>query len=500
MYIRVCFFSTLIWGILAHGMALFNKYSLYEDISQLFDVGTTYISGRWMLDILHELEVFFLGGSYSLPLLNGLMSILYIALSACIIATLLDIRQTGPCIAISGILVTTPALTGLFGYMFTAPHYMLGLLLAVAGTYLICKRKKWYLFISGCILIACSIGIYQANIPVVLCLMLLYFSHDICAYPRQKPLAYTLAVLYYLAACLCFMVIYAAVNRVYLHIKDAELIDYQGISSAGLGSLGLYLKRLPLAYKLFFSPPVDSSAFMYPSGMLLLYRFVLIITGLLVLLLLVRIRKEGFGKIFGLLLPLLLFPLASYFIYVMCDAEDVHSLMMYSHTMLFVMVIWLISELKPANKAVTKSICAVGLCVSILFSGLYVRYDNVCYLKAEIVRSQMTSYFTTMITQIKSTEGYTDDMPIALINFYDKEDASLTTNDDFADVNTTPYYDTDTMINNFAVHSFIRNWCGFSPVFDYSAYQTHPEVQQMPCYPDEGSIKIIDGVVIVKGG
>ena len=57
----LCFCSALLCGLLAHGMTLFNKYSLYEDPSQLFGVGATYISGRWMLDILYRLENFFLG-------------------------------------------------------------------------------------------------------------------------------------------------------------------------------------------------------------------------------------------------------------------------------------------------------------------------------------------------------------------------------------------------------------------------------------------------------
>lgn len=112
----------------------------------------------------------------------------------------------------------------------------------------------------------------------------------------------------------------------------------------------------------------------------------------------------------------------------------------------------------------------------------------------------MTSYFTTMITQIKSTEGYKDDMPVAYINFNDKQDSSLTINEELSGVNTIPYYDTNIMINNFAIRSFIANWCGFSPQLDYSAFQALPEVQEMTCYPDEGSIKIIDGIVVVKGG
>lgn len=45
----------------------------------------------------------------------------------------------------------------------------------------------------------------------------------------------------------------------------------------------------------------------------------------------------------------------------------------------------------------------------------------------------------------------------------------------------------------------MKMWCGFDPiVLKASDYEWMPEVLQMPNYPDEGSIKMIDGVIIVK--
>ena len=41
--------SATFWGLLAHGMVLFNKYSFHDDARYFNDVGATYESGRWML-------------------------------------------------------------------------------------------------------------------------------------------------------------------------------------------------------------------------------------------------------------------------------------------------------------------------------------------------------------------------------------------------------------------------------------------------------------------
>lgn len=42
-------------------------------------------------------------------------------------------------------------------------------------------------------------------------------------------------------------------------------------------------------------------------------------------------------------------------------------------------------------------------------------------------------------------------------------------------------------------------WCGFNPkTADSAMYEQLPEVIQMPCYPSDGSIKMIEDVLVVK--
>ena len=72
--------SATFWGLLAHGMVLFNKYSFHDDARYFNDVGVTYKSGRWMLGILGSMSANLLGSkNYSLPVVNGTITILCIA-------------------------------------------------------------------------------------------------------------------------------------------------------------------------------------------------------------------------------------------------------------------------------------------------------------------------------------------------------------------------------------------------------------------------------------
>lgn len=50
------------------------------------------------------------------------------------------------------------------------------------------------------------------------------------------------------------------------------------------------------------------------------------------------------------------------------------------------------------------------------------------------------------------------------------------------------------------IHSqYIDNWLGFSATcVDAEPFEVLKEVKNMPSYPDDGSIKIIEGTVVVK--
>lgn len=130
--LKIILISTFIWGIFSHGMVLFNKYNIHDDVSALFEIGTTYTSGRWMLEILRKITWELFGqGAYSLPVFNGMVSIFFIALASYFITVLLKIQKPSICISISGILVSFPTITGLFGYMFTAPYYSVSILFII---------------------------------------------------------------------------------------------------------------------------------------------------------------------------------------------------------------------------------------------------------------------------------------------------------------------------------------------------------------------------------
>ena len=54
---KLILYSTFLWGIFAHGMMIFNKFS-YHDDAGLFEYGLTYSLGRWMLGLIGDFVTF----------------------------------------------------------------------------------------------------------------------------------------------------------------------------------------------------------------------------------------------------------------------------------------------------------------------------------------------------------------------------------------------------------------------------------------------------------
>ena len=95
-------------------------------------------------------------------------------------------------------------------------------------------------------------------------------------------------------------------------------------------------------------------------------------------------------------------------------------------------------------------------------------------------------------------EGYEDTLPIAFIKNGDIEDSTLKEIFVWDYFSINPYRDID-YIFNYDWWLYISTWLGFSPErVDSKKFETMPQVIEMPCYPDYGSIKIIDETVVVK--
>ena len=495
---QAAFCGALIFGLISQGMGLFNKFSWHDDIFSLFLTGETITSGRWMLHALTELEILIFGdGHYSLPLMNGLFSLLCIGLSAGLIVSLLKIRNQLLCVLLGAMMAVFPVVTALFSFMFAAPYYFLALLMITAGAYLICGTERWLGKATGVILAGCSVGVYQAFFPVLLTAILLY-DITMLTEGEDRLSAMIKKILIHGLCVLASMVLYSAASQIFLTATGQKLSPYMGINQASSLPIRIYLQRAVRAYREFFFPSRNVTWDMYPQHLHYMYFFMLCADAAMGMMMIVRIWKKNRGKALLTVLMLVLYQLGCNFILVM--SEDVHSLMVYGQIMHAALFVWMADRLalrRPWVRKLSSMTAVLALGVSCI---MYARYDNQCYLKTEFQQQEAISWYTTLATRIKSTEGYRDELPVAWVNENESQDLSLYNIDELDFLKISGYEaNIQEYVNSWAWEEFAARWCGFRP-WTVSAEEVEklPEVQAMPHYPDDGSIQVIQDTVVVK--
>ena len=496
--------SSLLWGLFAHGMAMFNKYSYHDDVPWFNGVGETYGLGRWFLAICGKVsEYIFCSKNYSTPVFNGILTILGIAVMVFLICRRLDIENKVLIVGLTGVMVCFPSVTNIFGFVFTAPHYYIGAALGVVGAYLFSIRKDVLSFIVCSVLMALSVGLYQSNIGINLIVLLLFMLADVYSSSMDWKRYFILAGMN-CAVCAAFMALYFAANAICLKVTGLEMYNYKGVNSFGATGIGGYFWRVFTAYKRFLKPAdfinYDGvSANMFPWNLKYLHMLLIVITVILTAILLEDVKSSIKRIQIGIIV--LISPLFSYFIYVMVAEEDAHGGMAYAEVFMFALAAFVISRTTYGTgekAAVIKKIasrCAVV--VILIMAIMFARFANVCYLKVEIMQAEAISYYTTLIARIQGTQGYTPQTPIDYIGAREKNDEEFSGNKLFDPIYLPPYQG-NSIINDFTWEETMNLWCGFSRVHGSAPDSAEEEIAGMPVYPADGSIKMIDGTIVVK--
>ena len=554
-----CFFDTFLTGLAAHAAFFFGNLSFHDDVVCTYDVGATHIFGRFTLGLLGKLTRIPFGGSnYSLPWFNGFLSLVFLALSAFLILRFLGITSRVLSFLLCGILAVFPVLTATFAYGFTAPYYMFAFLLAVLGAILLVRGKSPVSFVAGILVCGLMIGIYQAYLPVMLAMEILLlladeFSGSFC--PPAKTVSCPEPVSSRRSAWLPVwsrslagtglgFCLYLVLMKLSLSLTGKELYAYRGLDTLGGGGNFSYPARILMAYRMFFNPDSfaayrgsdDYLLFMWSirAGYRLLVVLIFLLLGSVLFLQMKQRKKQGlpaFGFLIRSLVLFLLFPLCANFIFVMTDF-DVYSLMLYGEVMIFVLALFLAGYLLPqkgfaplfsalfqkekasvsAEKTASSgrafplptgslpgifSLLAAGILVfAVLF---YIRYDNLCYYKADRMQEEAIAYDTALVSRIQSTEGYDPSLPVCFVHGLEKDTSFLADDPELLRVTLTPYNGSE-IINDYSWVSFLRIHCGYAPavIEDAGQYDGYLEQEQVPRYPAPGSIRVLDDVILVN--
>ena len=512
--IKMCFLSAFICGLFAHIYALTNHLYNYDELWHTpTGFGTGLEVGRWALSITVWIQKVLFDDCFTIPFINGMLTIILYAVAACFVVSALDIKDEFYAIIVGGLMTTFPAFTCRMFFMFTTHYYAIGIAMAAAGALIIAKKKLNILKVMIAIaLTVYGMAIYQANFTTAVCILVgnllvwLITENVELKTAIKKCINYVL----YLGAC---MALFLAGSKIALSITGKQMETYENLDQMGRLSMEQLIEGIIRCYKTFFKLPIIDVYSMNPNRIVKITFLICFLVFLYTFVKVWMMKKEVYLKVLVSLVFAVL-PISVNLIIIMAiSSGTMYSIMVYEIVFVFIISIACLEAIRTCNSDITaipnkmvidkagtllNYVTAVMLVITVI---TYIWFANGNYLAMEYTNQHDNAYYQTLMTQIKSVDGYHADMPITMIGKPVVD--STYTRQDMIGGTFNISGKSSTNINAYSSWNIMTRVLGYDPVNRNSDEEEEyfrglDEVVNMPCYPSSGSIKIIDDTIVIK--
>lgn len=517
--VKTAFFSALIIGIITHMYMLTNKFPNPDDTRHMFGMGVTVAGGRFGLAFLEhkwfglDVSIF---AAYSMPWLNGLLAISFIGASAALVVQIFQIKRSAVCVLVSFIMTAYPTVTGTLHYMFTAPAYFLSLFCSVLAVYLMyCCKKRGICAGGGILCLAAALSIYQAYFWFAIGLFIMIFIVNCIDGKYDKQYIQLLADL---RLCLCFaaaLLLYVLVNKICLAVSGIQMAAYGGLDSA-FTLFGIdWLYYIKLCYQKFFENaynPLEEGAsfrFVLCAAMFLAWavEFAYIIK--------YKVKKQS--NLIKILLAalLILFPFGAGSIY-LASRQFVHTLMIYPTVLLFILFLIFCERFFDiiSPKSILRHLYKITTGCMLLVCLNYFVMANAIYLGSQVTADQAMAFLNRLAMRMEMVDQFDiNTMPVAFIGspndlqyphtlsgFYSLNNVVGVC---FEHVPETDFEE-NVLLNSVANTNLQQMERYLGVKYQIAAAEEIKDIREtaqfheMAVYPAADSLKIIDGVLVVK--
>lgn len=500
---KLAFWGTCIAGMAIHAYRLCNYQATWDSLYNYTGVGATLTNGRWFLGYLGRLS-----SDYDLSLVNGLLSILCLAVVAVLLVDLFCIHNKVAIILLGILLTGFPTVTGCFTYMYTADCYMVSFLLAVLSVY--CGAKwKWGFFL-GAVCMCFSVGIYQAYIAtaVVMCILVVL---DRILFVEINTKQLLILCVRLIATLGLGMLFYQIMLKWCL--KGLPLIGYMGINTVGVLTPSEYLDSIYVSWANFkaffhldqtFVQPEGETVVSYYWGLVYGYANKLIIAIGLILIGYVIVSRHVYKKPFQLFMVVagvLIFPFACFIINFATTVRGYHTLMMMALFFVYFAVgliaYRVMTQIDRKKWTTAFAVLCTGLLVVVGY--LNVLNTNICYYRQQLAWEKTYAISSNILSRIQEMPEYGANFSVLLFGeynsyvFLDKTYPSI--------IGVTE----DSILND--MYHYINIWRQFEGSYagtiagndgPAETIRQTEEFMEMPCYPAKGCVRVINGIFTVK--
>ncbi|MGM9549245.1 MAG: glucosyltransferase domain-containing protein [Faecousia sp.] len=484
--------ASLLAGFLAYTFSFTNKLLNHDEAFCLFSKGATVDSGRWGLG---GIDIVF--PNFSMPWIYGVLTILLMAVSVCVIIHIFEVRSRLFQALLAGCILVFPSLTGTFAYMFTASSFAVSFLLAVSAVWF--ARKPSIVWgIPALVCMVASLSIYQSYISVAAGLMVLVLIRRLLQ--EEEILPVIRQGVYFLLLLIVSLGLYYAATQVILQLKHVRFNAYADSNvSFSLSALPAGIARAYCSFFAFFSEgkaglmPTVFSRWMHGIG----------IAAAGVMLVIWGTKHRQPGRLALLIVLTAILPLAVNCMYLFTVPESIHTLVLYGFICVYVLIILAADTCLPLSdsgriwgllrsiglNAAAVSMAAVIMCNIYIANAaglrLYLRYENT------------RSFYTALVADLQQTPGFDENTRLAVAGTY--QEPEFYENFSFLQQLTGT---AGIRPDSYSREKFLEYYLGFSIPFaseaEIAQIQASPEYEQMPVYPYYGSIQKIGDLLVVK--
>lgn len=493
---RAAFFACIITGYLVHLYAFTNIVPCSDGLSRVYDPQQMTVSGRWFLHYASMLN-----GFTQMPAVIGLLSMLLLGAAAAMTVGLMHVRSRSLGGVCGAVMAAFPCLGYTFLYMFTASAYCLAIFMAVLAVQL-AVRGKWRL-VPAVLLLAMAMGTYQAYAAMSIALSVLVVIEYLTR--PEATLRGTLRLGGRLVAFLALgAAAYYGILQIFLRVKHVQLLSYLGMDTvmthyplAKLPSLLVTTYKQVLAF--FFIP---GSVNGYDTPVLSVLNALLLAAAALSLVAALRhdrlLRQPW--RVLLLLVLILLFPLAINFGQIMSPYSAPTPIMKYAFVLVYLAALLMLDQCdgciprpKAAGIAGAVCVCALLMC--------FLQTNNLLYTASAQAHRATQSYLTRMMARVEDCDGYTPGMEVVIIGTI--PDAQMhSAIESYAQVShySVPIHQVAPL--NKHLYYYLNDWLSI-PIEEPSqevmaAVASSDAFAAMPLYPQQGSVKVLDGRLVVK--
>ena len=449
--------------------------------------------GRWGIKAMD----YFRGGLINSFLIT-VICIFILSIVTIIIVKLLKIKNPVIITILSILVVTSPQLAETLLFTFTADSYCLAMLFSTLSVWFMYRDKSKKDYIGAILFLVLTLSLYQSYIGVTATLcVIIPILNLIQASDAKVELKHILKTI---IIGITSVVIYYGTTQLILALSGNELSSYSGANQIGISTIKNFVPETLNTYKTFYRYFFKEN-FIYNKYWHRDIMNFIIATFTAINLIIIIIQKKTYKKkinIFISIIMLLILPIAVNIINIIAPERDNNLVMGMSYILIYVFALATVSLLKFDKKYIDAAsyinlLAIISLCITFIFS------NNATYMARKEVFNHYYATSTRILNRIENYEGYNKNTTVLIGGIIEYKSSLSKLANGFISNNAETWrnYDGVLMINKFYYWK-MGTTIKLCSKDDYIKIIDSQEYKQMPIFPNDGCIKMIDGILVVK--